>query len=231
MCLPSLLAIPYAMAQERNPLQKHFPQVALTSPEVTQSLYNLTRKVLPILRESGVHVWATAGTLLGAVRSHGIIPWDDDIDFGMDVREAPKLESARQKLAAAGLELTPHNIGYKIHRAGTSTEKPPFIDIFPYEFAPDGTGRFSKEFCRKKWPRETVIHGEVFPLQEYAFGASTIPGPRDWKARLDRWFGPNWYDQVKVAVPHNQWVWGLMQRPSFWLYDEQRLGAVDDYVA
>ena len=44
---------------------------------------HLMRKVLDVCRENDLNIWVDGGTLLGAVRHHGYIPWDDDIDLIM----------------------------------------------------------------------------------------------------------------------------------------------------
>lgn len=44
---------------------------------------DLTRKLLEVCDRHGLRVTACGGTALGAVREHGYIPWDDDIDLQM----------------------------------------------------------------------------------------------------------------------------------------------------
>lgn len=44
---------------------------------------DIAKKLLEVCKKHNLKIWATGGTLIGAVRHKGFVPWDDDIDFCM----------------------------------------------------------------------------------------------------------------------------------------------------
>ena len=115
----------------------------------------LLRKLDQVCREYGLRYAAIHGTLLGAVRHKGFIPWDDDVDIAMPRQDYDRLlELATQVFPEPYFLQTPANTenifygGYaKLRRSGTAAIEPQhrgrnchqgiWIDILPLDFYPE----------------------------------------------------------------------------------------------
>ena len=51
--------------------------------ELRQKQMEVLDYVAAFCDENGIRYWIEGGTLLGAIRHKGYIPWDDDIDIAM----------------------------------------------------------------------------------------------------------------------------------------------------
>lgn len=69
----------------------------LDSDSIKAYLFDLLKFLKKICDENGLTFYLTEGTLLGAVRHKGFIPWDDDIDVSMPIKDYIKLHEIFRK--------------------------------------------------------------------------------------------------------------------------------------
>ena len=73
--------------------------VQITSNEELQDIaYSGMKYICGFCEEHGLQYYLTGGTLLGAVRHQGWIPWDDDIDMGLPRKDYERLISLTQEV-------------------------------------------------------------------------------------------------------------------------------------
>lgn len=92
-----------------------------------------------ICEENGIDYWLNFGTLVGAVRHNGFVPWDDDIDVGMMRKDVPKFKKALSEADTCMwlrdmYSVEPPNRIFNIGRVHFNDPLVnPFLDIFIYD--------------------------------------------------------------------------------------------------
>lgn len=117
-------------------------------------ILHVLREVVQVLDELDVTYYMQGGTMLGAVRHKGFIPWDDDVDLGIPRADYERLLKQVSERLPEDLELrtyddeTDHHYyfarivdkRYQIRRMGSLEERLEnvWVDLFPLDGMPDG---------------------------------------------------------------------------------------------
>ena len=173
-----------------------------------------------VCRQNNINYVLFGGSLLGAVRHRGYIPWDDDADIAMTREDYEKFKKVTSELNPSICYFQDHTTdpeyrwGYgKLRRTGTTfiragqehlkCKTGVFIDIFPLDDVPKTTiGQMFQDFecfCLRK-----ITWSEVGRVQMHGF----------WKA---------WYTLLsKIPI---DWVYRRLSR-----YTEKSNNNTDNYV-
>lgn len=135
-----------------------------------------------VCRENGITYWVNGGTMLGAARHKGFIPWDDDIDVMVPRKDFNRLCAIAPKVfdspyffqteyndpgtfrehAQLRNSLTTAILKYDYHK-GSSFNQGVFVDIFPLDNIPDNEDDFKQLI--KEGKREYAKAYKLYSLQ------------------------------------------------------------------
>lgn len=159
--------------------------VDYSDPEELKHVQSLLLKLIKELRrvcdELGIQFFAYGGTAIGAIRHHGFIPWDDDVDVGLLrtdyellLKEAPKLLGDEYELVNYKTNPDyPANISILALKDTLMVpdtfkhchyQYPIRIDIFAFDNRVVDDNLFRKQ-CRSSWlwGRLTFLRGTATP--------------------------------------------------------------------
>ena len=182
----------------------------LTSSESKAMMVDILNRLDRFCRKNSINYTLSDGTLLGAIRHKGFIPWDDDIDVIMPRADFEKFlriyKDDRYQIIRAQkgshfpyffIRLTDSKTKVVFdnssvgERRNTSYKSGLWIDIFPLDNMPDEEHLrnnhtrkvfFLMKLYRKKVMKQKWYKGQSFFRNLYWFGlkGATVPIPYSW---------------------------------------------------
>ena len=145
-----------------NPYLQRFKEEQLRACQLKQ--LSILEEIDRICQRHQINYWLDGGTLLGAVRHGGFIPWDDDIDIAM-----------RQDDLERFINIAPAELREGLFLQTPQTEpesKEPIIKVRDLNsFYVEGADNFAADY-------QKGIYVDIFPMTAYP----TLP--RQWVKRI-----------------------------------------------
>ena len=161
-------------------LQTNSCRTSMFSRNMNHTEYESLKKVFDIFDRicsmNQIDYFLYGGSLLGSVRHHDIIPWDDDVDVMVPYRQARQLRQELQKLRP--WYILKETISWKFYsnhasRILSKSWKWPFLDIFFYDENETHIWDMQPNYIRDFVYYKT----DIFPFKKRPFLGRLAPSP------------------------------------------------------
>jgi hypothetical protein len=185
------------------------------------TIYRGLKVTHDILTKANIPYWAVGGTLLGAVRHGGLIPWDDDGDICVMEEDVPRLRKLVATFASNGLELSDDQEDDEDVRCQKIKNACGwYVNPIKSKGVVLGTDIFiMKRRGNKIMYMDPQWHGDqgnkncyflkdqLFPLQPMRFGNFFIMVPNNPIEHLNRCYGDDWNSKSMMMYNHRLQKW------------------------
>ncbi len=175
----------------------------LSLPEIHAELLRQLEDILRVCDRHDISFNLMCGTLLGAVRHHGFIPWDDDVDLLMTRREFQRFREIYPRECSSEFELTYLNTWTPRVMNRDPAKAAAFTDLFILDPVPRGRlarERYFLELHLLQGMLKRNVDYSRFGLKDRILLRGThilgLPMTTEWKTRR--------YEKVSMRLEEGQ---------------------------